>query len=561
MFLNNKRKIAIFVLFFFMFSFPIKLKESYANPLAYEVVAWGLAAVLTAAGIMVETGDTESLLFAVQDYYDSLKAPEKAMYERMAIEASERGNAGLSDYLWNNANKYVKSKYNTGDNIIENVCIESFSLNTWCSSLRLPNGKIIEFGYSQAWGDYIKVLEIVVNGVTRYTVSNGGSINGYIYPDDLNKASMKIVYNNSSSTYQVHVRYYTYNGYWHEITSCSPNFSSIDLSGGQGELYLTKLNYINFNPVFSEEFQYSTPVPPGTVPERRIAYPSYVFNPNNDIDGILEPLTGKTAQDIWGAAGAYTANTTTFDPVSGDNPILPWVPIADPSTFTPAGELPAEISATAPGVLDGTNSDLNSISGSLGSIWDILKTGFNALIDTIWTGISHLLDGLGSISLLLKSVFDLINSGISALVGAISSIWDLVYDGFASVATALRGILDQVANVAGYLNPASDTFFLRTALVPDVAVLNGFVDSLNINFQEKFQITAAYEEFQSYKDTDHESEFEDIYVDLPIWGMQCICKGEFVNMAGQQFKSVVAAFLIMLTVIFCFKRIATIGSK
>ncbi|NLD51142.1 MAG: hypothetical protein GX660_28740 [Clostridiaceae bacterium] len=154
-----------------------------------------------------------------------------------------------------------------------------------------------------------------------------------------------------------------------------------------------------------------------------------------------------------------------------------------------------------------------------------------------------------------------INEQTTSVVGALSSIWELVNRGFGSIAQGLRWLLDKLAEIANFLNPASDTFFLRTALVPDVAVLNGFVESLNINFQEKFQIAAAYEEFQSYKDTDHESEFEDIYVDLPIWGMQCICKGEFINTAGQQFKSVVAAFLILLTVIFCFKRIATIGSK
>jgi|LSQX01.2.fsa_nt_gb hypothetical protein len=555
---NNKRKIALFVLFFFLFSFPIKIKESYANPVALEVVLWGVAAVLTAAGIMVATGDTESLIYAVNEYWDSLKAPEKAMYERMAIEAKEQGNAPLSDYLWNKANLYAKSTYNPGVNTIEPVVSATpgvyYDPNTiYIGGKKLSVEIVTPGGNSTVMNTFLDGVQL-----SSYTINTK-------YAWNITKNEFRFL--PSSTNVHHYIRIY-HSGYFSQgiyqeryLVSSIYKSTLIDFFGSEPSVEIGNDKLLLFNEINPEEFNYSTPVPPGVVPERRIAYPSHVFNPNNDIDGILEPLTGKTAQDIWGATGAYSENTTTFDPISGDNPILPWIPIADPSTFTPAGELPAEIIATAPSVLDGTNSDLNSISGSLGSIWDILKTGFNALIDTIWTGISHLLDGLGSISLLLKSVFDLINSGISAIVGAISSIWDLVYDGFASVAAALRGILDQVANVAGYLNPASDTFFLRTALVPDVAVLNGFVESLNINFQEKFQIAAAYEEFQSYKDTDHESEFEDIYVDLPIWGMQCICNGEFVNTAGQQFKSVVAAFLIMLTVIFCFKRIATIGSK
>lgn len=546
-----KKHIAILITLVLFLNFGLNVKKSDAAiPL---LVYGGLAAVLVAAGVCVETGNTDDLVYAVEGFWDWMKDDEQRLYSALAQRAYNEGNFPLSDELWARANQYVSETYDVGVNHINvnavgpNVSDDLIQVYNDGSYISRSRSNYYSWGNGMTMGSY-SIKFFSSNGINLHNVSGQCAWDYQPYVDYIGNGQFIL----NKALWHVN----TFTIYWSEsspFTVPSWPVSATNVISEDKDYELTVY------PISPEEFNHSTPVPDGMTPERRIAVPPSVFSATTPEEAV-SVFTGKTAADIWGAVGAYPDNSTTFDPVDPTNPIVPWVPIADPSTFTPAGDQAAQITATAPTNLQGSNTDLNSISGSIGSIWDLLKTGFEALIDTIWTGISHLLEGLQSISLSLTNIFGLINTGVSAIVGAISSIWDLVYEGFASIAQALRNLLDKTAEIANTLNPASDTFFLRVACVPDAAVLQGFADSINNNLNNKFQFLDIYQEIQDQSNSDSNNQFQDIYVDLPVFGNQKIVEADYVNTAGAYFKNILIAFVGFLTLIFTFKRWANIGS-
>lgn len=558
-----KKHIAILITLVIFLNFGLNVKNSDAA--IPVLVYYGLGAVLTAAGLAVETGHADDLIYAIEGYWDYMNDWQQSYYENAATLAQRDGNFALHDEMWNHALKYVNETFDEGINTINVPPSEYGSISSGIQydlSTVIINSLPITFtdidhyhsgtcnhAFDICIGEYVLDTISLIRGIKFCNESDIFSINWIKLEFTTN--GINIIYSMSVSpdSNWTSNREYTYN----EIKQLL-GVTALELLYGEPEVY-----EINVTPISPQEFNSTSPVPDGMTPERRIAVPPSVFGANTPEEAV-SGLTGKTAVDIWGAEGAYPENSTTFDPVEPNNPIVPWIPITEPSTFTPAGDQAAQITATAPTNLQGSNTDLNSISGSIGSIWDLLKTGFEALIDTIWTGISHLLEGLQSISLSLTNIFGLINTGVSAIVGAISSIWDIVFEGFASLAQALRNLLDKTAEIANTLNPASDTFFLRVACVPDAAVLQGFADSINNNLNNKFQFLDIYQEIQNNSNSDSNNEFQDIYVNLPVFGNQKIVEADYVNTAGAYFKNILIAFVGFLTVIFTFKRWANIGS-
>ena len=179
----------------------------------------------------------------------------------------------------------------------------------------------------------------------------------------------------------------------------------------------------------------------------------------------------------------------------------------------------------------------------LSDLWGSVKNGFSS-VGTYFSAVIHSVsDGFKSVGSWFVDLGKKIGGFFSSLVESLGGWFKEVFNGFAKIVT--------------YINPLSDKFFLKIAFVPRNDFIKDEINKVKTVFDQKFAV------FDQLGDTIKavwrvydRSDWSGIKVTIPLTNQTVtIVDPAPVNSVAQKIKYWMAGFLIIVTVMYVYRKL------
>lgn len=142
-----------------------------------------------------------------------------------------------------------------------------------------------------------------------------------------------------------------------------------------------------------------------------------------------------------------------------------------------------------------------------------------------------------------------------AVADAIEGVAVNIFNGFNYLFSQITGILD-------YLNPFSQNFFIRIALVPSDGYLQGKIDELKTNMDNKFVVYGQIKDTVTSVRESHvdAQNWEGIKADFSNYGIGEIeiVNPEFIKLAGPKLKFWISGLIWFVTGLYVIRKITVV---